>query len=365
MWNRKYLWIAGALLLWLIIFRFVIPAWEGLGRLYGRWVFQPVQAGRGALLNNFAFPFGDLLYILALMAILGWGFRGLWRLGRRQGLRRRMLGSLVYGAWLFIIVGFIFFIGWGGNYYKPELRKFWNLSTDESVDTAANAESGFAFYAFLGDQLNRYHRPGNPRPIREAEEEARMLYAHYTDLSWPGLALGVKTSLFGSLLPYLGIQGYYNPFTGEAQINGQMPPSLIPFVISHEMAHQAGIAAEGDANFLAYLICRQSERPEFQYSAALHLWLYTYPPLRRLDSARAEQGFLELDALVQADIKSIREYQRRHRGPGQRWSTWFYDFFLKWNRQSEGVKSYKLAGADVWAWENLPPEAKTFPISLP
>ena len=44
-----------------------------------------------------------------------------------------------------------------------------------------------------------------------------------------------------------------------------------PFVVAHEWSHLAGVADEGDANFLAWLACVQAPPPA-QYSG----WLFLY-----------------------------------------------------------------------------------------
>ena len=45
----------------------------------------------------------------------------------------------------------------------------------------------------------------------------------------------VKQMLLG-YRKFSGFLGYYNPFTGEAQVNTKVPQFVIPFTICHEMA---------------------------------------------------------------------------------------------------------------------------------
>ena len=53
--------------------------------------------------------------------------------------------------------------------------------------------------------------------------------------------------MFGIIGNYVGFQGYYNPFTTEAQYNAELPNTYIPFTLSHESAHQLGFAREQEA----------------------------------------------------------------------------------------------------------------------
>jgi len=59
------------------------------------------------------------------------------------------------------------------------------------------------------------------------------------------------------------------PFTGEANVNISMPHTSIPFTACHEMAHQIGFAREDEANFIAYIACKNHPSPDFQYSGIL------------------------------------------------------------------------------------------------
>ncbi len=58
----------------------------------------------------------------------------------------------------------------------------------------------------------------------------------------------------------LGVTGYLNPFTNEAQVNTTVPAFLQPFMTCHEIAHQLGFAPEEDANFVWIPSCQQDAR---------------------------------------------------------------------------------------------------------
>lgn len=75
-----------------------------------------------------------------------------------------------------------------------------------------------------------------------------------------------KPSLFGNVMSFTGILGYYNPFTAEAQYNTELPSSYLPFTLAHESSHQLGFAREQEANFIGYLIGADSANTELKYS---------------------------------------------------------------------------------------------------
>ncbi|MGE4485564.1 MAG: DUF3810 family protein, partial [Oscillospiraceae bacterium] len=64
-----------------------------------------------------------------------------------------------------------------------------------------------------------------------------------------------KVMLFSDIMSRMGFTGVYFPFTGESNINTDPPDSLMPFTIAHELAHQSGITAEDEANFVGILGC--------------------------------------------------------------------------------------------------------------
>ncbi len=64
--------------------------------------------------------------------------------------------------------------------------------------------------------------------------------------------------MYSYLGNYLGFTGYYNPFTGEAQVNTTVPLFVQPFTTCHEIGHQLGYAKENEANFAGYLAAKSS-----------------------------------------------------------------------------------------------------------
>lgn len=107
--------------------------------------------------------------------------------------------------------------------------------------------------------------------------QAQAAYLQSTAAGFSFLAYNtksVKRSMYGRMGNFLGFLGYYNPFTGEAQLNLTMPRFLIPFVTCHEIAHQLGYASESEANFVAYLAAVRSPDTLFRYSTYFDLFNY-------------------------------------------------------------------------------------------
>jgi len=84
----------------------------------------------------------------------------------------------------------------------------------------------------------------------------------------------VKRIVLSGPMTYTHISGVYSFFTGEANINTNYPDFVIPYTAAHELAHQRGFARENEANFVAFLVCAESDDPYIRYSAYVNMYQY-------------------------------------------------------------------------------------------
>ena len=88
----------------------------------------------------------------------------------------------------------------------------------------------------------------------------------------------IKASYFMSQQYLMGI---YFPFSAEANYNRLMYPMNIPETVCHELAHTKGIILEDEANFVSYLACINSDKPDFVYSAYVHAMRFALSKVRQ------------------------------------------------------------------------------------
>lgn len=150
----------------------------------------------------------------------------------------------------------------------------------------------------------------------------------------------IKISLWGWLGNYTGYMGYYNPFTGEGQVNTTVPKFLQPFINCHEIAHQIGYAKENEANFVGYLAAVYSNDAYFHYSTYLDLFLYANNNLFETDSMAAKAFSKGLLPAVRKDLKEWRQFNARHKNPVEPVIRWVYGKYLENNQQPSGMLSY-------------------------
>ncbi|HTN45302.1 MAG TPA: DUF3810 domain-containing protein [Flavipsychrobacter sp.] len=342
--KKRLIWI-GLLVALLSIVQFLLPGNSRVVSWYADYVFKPFQSFRNIVFGVVPFSVGDILYVLGLGWILYTAGKWVYFLKSFRQNSNRFVHSFMYSLVVIGTVYVVFLLGWGGNYYKSSLSAYWQLPEE----TTRRDSTLIAFDKFLISKINEYSVSYDSLSFKELDQRAKSYYKNYTHpRSTPTIA---KASLFGNLMQYMRIQGYYNPFTGEAQINRNLPPFMLPFVICHEMAHQQGIAAEDDANLLAYAVGTQTPDKVFRYSSYFNIWLYTHRRLMMKDSVLAKQLKEQLNTQTLAHLEDLKAMRKKYDSDFSDYSGALYDGYLKLHHQNDGIKSYNKVWHSAWALE--------------
>ncbi|WP_210090178.1 DUF3810 domain-containing protein [Paenibacillus turicensis] len=149
-----------------------------------------------------------------------------------------------------------------------------------------------------------------------------------------------KPVVMSKLMSYAGIHGIFVPFTFESIINVNVPIFLVPATMAHELAHQSGFMHEDEANFIAYLACKQQENPMIRYSGFFLAFDYSISALKKVNSDKASDIISSLSKAVQQDIIQNEQYRDKYEGAISSISRVVNDFYLKANNQTDGLNSY-------------------------
>jgi len=149
-----------------------------------------------------------------------------------------------------------------------------------------------------------------------------------------------KQVLYSRGMSYAGLVGIYFPYTGEANINADIPLLTFPAGALHEAAHQRGFAREDEANFIAYYISRESGDKSFAYSGAVLALLYALEALGNTDKDLLRDVRAHYSAALRRDLDHYSDYWRQFEGPAEEAVEAMNNTYLKANQQEEGVKSY-------------------------
>ncbi len=338
----------------------LLPRFPDLIAGYDRFLFYPFQTVRGFLLNKIPFSLGDVLYI----AVGAWGLFTVAKWIRYLFSFRAnkvFLGDSIIRTSRTILLFYLFFVaGWGANYYKPPLTEKWGLipvlplpkiDAEKAERKKKSLENLVVFNHFLADKINTYEPGYHSLSLIEISNRSAAYYGIYTDSKVAGYGLKIKPGLFGYFMRRLGVEGYYNPFTGEGQIDKELPAFTMPFLICHEMAHQAGIASEEDANLMAYALGTDAPDSTFRYSAYLNIWLYANYRLYRRDSGKAREIEAVLNKLTKAHIDTLDQISKKYQNDYARYSSQLYDNYLKMQDQKDGIRSYGNVVSSAWLLE--------------
>lgn len=149
-----------------------------------------------------------------------------------------------------------------------------------------------------------------------------------------------KPVVMSKLTSHAGIHGIFVPFTFESIININVPIFLMPATMAHELAHQSGFMHEDEANFIAYLACKQKENPMIRYSGFFLSFDNSISALKKVNSDQASNIMSSLSKAVQRDIIQNEQYRDKYEGTISSISRVVNDFYLKANNQVEGLNSY-------------------------
>jgi hypothetical protein len=316
------------------------PLW--IEKNYSRGLYPHISWFYRSLFGWAPVSLGDLLYaatgFFLIMKLLQ--FVKILATSRFQVVK--LTSSLKKLFFIAISIYVYFNLSWGLNYNRPGIAYQLDLSPQTDNTDELKLVTSLLVKKVNESRKKVLNDKDLLQPYSQVFRQAQAAYSK-ASTAFPFLqyeTISIKRSLYGKLGNFLGFLGYYNPFTGEAQVNLTQPQFLVPFVSCHEIAHQLGYASESEANFVGYLAAANSGNTIFHYSAYFDLFNYANRELFMQDSTAAKNNYNLLDPLVKKDEQELRDYWRKSDNIIEPLIKIFYDHYLKANQQSKGMKSY-------------------------
>ena len=345
----------------------MLAACPALMFVFSHWpnVFFPAYRGfskgllnvLSALFSVVPFAVWDIAILLLIVATLVCLVRCVRR--KRPFVPWLASVAVVLSAGTLLAVG-----GWALNHYTPPLSQDLGLeveggTVDELYEvTAYHLEQAarLAWDVPRDDSLNLERQ--------DFHELARIAGAAYEKPAeeygvFSGSTVPVKSLLlWGEPLLYSGHTGLFFAATAEAGVPLNCADADLPFVMCHEAAHRLGLAAEGEANFAAYVACISSDDVRFQYAGHYKAFVYCYNKLYSASPERAKQLFDEITqaglgdglSLVRRDMKNTSAHYDAYEGTFEKMGTVVNDTYLKSFGEPEGVQSYGYVVNYLLAW---------------
>lgn len=342
-WSWTLLVGLGILIKWISFY----PVW--VEKYYANGMYPAIAKAQRLLFGWIPFSIGDLFY----------GFLGLIVLVKTVQFFRALFLRKINKAYLlsglkqflfFILFVYVFFNAlWGLNYNRQGIATQLGLEVKkysvEDLDTLCiQLHKRLNHYAAKVDTVQRQELERKRSLFRQAAEsytyvDDKLSFLHYTPRS-------IKPSLYSYVSHYIGFYGYYNPFSGEGQVQTLVPVFVQPYVACHEIAHQLGYAKENEANFVGYLACKESPSIDFRYSVYYDMYNYAIAEYFFKNTGCAMELQRNLDSLVKKDRRALRAYHLKKTNPLEPVMMKAYDRFLRMNNQPNGKETYN----EVIAW---------------
>lgn len=277
--KRRYLYIA--ILAGVILLN--ITAWLStpfcdfyISKVFPIWVNT-----YGRFMALFPFSVGEIMLVAAVLLVVAVLLSlpvCLWKLFRRHRNTGGLLQFYRVSAWILLFVLLIMTLNCTLLYHGSTFNeKYFGKLTDTYT-----LENLIAVRNEVVEQCNRLagemDRAENGDILYEGDMKAeaircmQSLGETYGGLS--GYYPRPKALLLSDLMCQQYMQGYYFPFSMEANYNDVMYLTNKPATFCHELAHLKGYIYEDEANFIGFLACLSSEDKFFQYSGYLSVLYY-------------------------------------------------------------------------------------------
>ena len=308
-------------------------------------VTHPYHLFMSKLCSHVGFSVAELIYAAAIIGLGAYLVYAVYRLlAKPEKLRQTYRLALT-----FAMAALIFWAGltvmWTPCYYAPGFAE--QSGVDDGPVEYEELETVTRWFALLASEYaEEVERDADGAYIADRDsvlDRAAEVFEGVAEL-YPfldGEAIRPKPIYFSRIMSYLDFTGFFFPMTGEANLNMDSPAFLLPSTSQHEIAHQRGVAAEQECNFVAVLACLESEYADFRYAGAALAYIYLGNALAGVNYDKYGEVYYSLSETVRADLKAQSAYWDEFRDSvAQKASNTVYDSFLKSNGQELGMQSY-------------------------
>ncbi|MBQ8552496.1 MAG: DUF3810 domain-containing protein [Clostridia bacterium] len=318
----------------------------GFSDFFNRYISSVIRGALGTVTSVLPFSLAEalilfipVLFITALVCCVKATNRG-----NREGIRY-VVGLTSVLSLLYTLFVFSSTVAYNGTSLANKLELTQKPVTTEELRDAAeymiekmNAELGEVDFRYGGSSVMPYSVGEMNDLLLEAYDKASDKYPFI-----PRLRSRIKQIALSEPMTYTHISGMYTYYTGEANLNVNFPDYNLPFTAAHELAHQRGIMPENEANFMAFLVCIESDDPYIRYSAYLNMYEYLSSALYSADYDTFAAVYTSLDRRVRGEISAYNEFFEKYRdNTAADVSSALNDSYLKSQGQSAGEKSYGM-----------------------
>lgn len=298
------------------------------------------------LISLIPFSVTETIVVLAAPVILTLIIIWLIKIIRSPNKKQTFERGIRFSSWFFSLFLLIFMIMDGGNFSRVPLGELMELPNKKYT-----AEELYIVTCDLAKKASevRENLPEDENGCymltMEKDKLLKLADDVYDNLQkeYPYLITGttrVKSVALSHLWSYTGTTGVYCPWTGEANVNTDVPDSELGHTVAHEIAHTMGFAKENECNFLGWLACATSSMPDYEYSGYMSAYVYSSNALYKADKSLWRSASGNLSQKVKNDLAANSKYWLSFKGDVMKSSQTVNDKFIKVNGVKSGVLSY-------------------------
>lgn len=346
--KRKYI-LPILLLVQIIILKITAFNPEFVEQFYSNGLFVYISSFSRITFGFIPFSVGDIIYGIVIFLVLKWFWKvrkswtrgGAERIGAQLNWKNNLLKVLSFAS----VFYFLFHLLWGMNYYRVPLFEKMNIERDYTdADLLKFTQKLIAKTNAIHHQIEKNDSLKVVFPYSQ-KQVFEMNLNGYQNLSKQYLFFeyrypSIKKSLISLPLTYMGFGGYLNPFTNEAQVNYLGPMYSFPMTTNHEMAHQLGFASESECNFIGFLASVKNDNLYIQYSGYSNALRYCLGNWSVRNEKVLEQLLKTIHHGILANYQESADFWEQYDTIIDKGFHAFYDQFLKFNQQKEGMDSY-------------------------
>lgn len=308
-------------------------------QFYSNGIYPWISQFFRSVLGWIPFSIGEVIYTLLIVLIVRYLIRN------RGKIKAHPLSFLRDNVMVLAVFYFTFHLVWGLNYYRVPLAETLGIQEEASYENIKELTEALIIQTntlqvqITNDSTEIVQVPFTKKQIFEKT------IANYDEIAkeFPLLKYqkpNLKKSMYSSMSSYMGIGGYLNPFTNEAQVNTKTPVFRFPVVVAHEIGHQVGYAAENETNLIGYLATLKNEDIYFQYAASAYALSYCLNAVYQTDEAAFDSLLNNVNEGVKKNYRELQDFHEAYQNPIEPLFTAIFSTFLKANNQADGVQSY-------------------------
>lgn len=329
-----------------LIMNVLFVLFEEFSDFFNRYIGSFIRGVMAMISGIFPFSIAEILILSLPVSVIAVFVIGIRRTGRSsvEG------GRFVFGlASVLALLYSMFVITSTAGYNGTSLSDKLGLP-EEPISIAELKDSAYYMVEKMNGELSEieYKYGGSSVMPYSTEELNTLILKAYGDVSQkypfiPTFWSRIKPIALSEAMSYTHITGIYTYYTGEANLNINFPDYCLPFTAAHELAHQRGIMPEDEANFVAFLVCSESDDPYIRYSGYLNMFEYLNSALYSADYQAYAEVQSSLDMRVRYEMLSYGKFFEKYsENTAANISSALNDTYLKIQGEEKGEKSYGM-----------------------